>query len=90
MSTTVQTSAERLAEIDANFDQVERQGLAHLKRLASDIAALALPRGSYVIVHVATGAYVTGASRGEARHAFRAAHPSGSGWACRVEDLPCE
>ena len=88
MPPTTKAAENRLAEIDANFEQVERMGTAHLARLAPEIRALALPRGSYVIIHVPTGRYVTGRSRHEARLTFRARHPEGSGWACRTEDLP--
>ena len=82
------SAADRLATIDANFDQTERTGTAHLTRLAAEIRVLSLPRGSYVIVDVASGGYVTGLSRSSARDAFRARYPKGPGWACRIEDLP--
>ena len=88
MSPSIDASAVRLAEIQANFDHVEKQGITHLTRLAPEIRALELPRGSYVIVRVATGAYVTGTSRGEALKAYRARHLKQPGWACRIEDLP--
>ena len=88
MSAPLVSSDDRLAAIDANFDHVEKLGTAHLVRLGPELKSLQLPRGSYVIVHVATGAYVTGTSRSDALKAYRLKYSKQPGWACRIEDLP--
>ena len=88
MPSTPQTLQDRYAAIDAKFAVAEAKGTVHLARLACEVRALALPRGSYVVIEVQTGQYVTGPSRLEARTAFKVRFPNTTGWACRVEDLP--
>lgn len=91
MSSTIELDDElerRKAEVDANFAKAERLGKAQLERLARGIRALELPRGSYVIIEVDTGEYVTGPSRKEARLAFRARYPKALAWMCPVTSMP--
>lgn len=88
MSSTTDARRDRNEAIAANFDMAEAKGKVHLARLATELRKLDLPRGSYVIVEVASGQYVTGCSRMAARNVFREKFPDATGWACRVEDLP--
>ena len=75
MTSTSDLLSRRSEALDEKFAKAERLGKPHLVRLASEIRALALAGGSYVVVDVDTGEYVTGPSRREARVAFRAKHP---------------
>lgn len=69
------------------FDFAEKTGEIHLKRLAPELKALGLPRGSYVIVNAVTGEYVTGLTRGEAARTFRDRYPKMIGWVKRIDRL---
>ena len=88
MPSTTEALRDRNLAIAANHDYAAAKGKVHLARLAAEIRALDLPRGSYVIVEVASGAYVTAPSRLDALLTFRARYPEATGWACRIEDLP--
>lgn len=87
MADTALTNEERLQLIDDNFEFVERKGKVYLKKLASELKALGLPKGGYVIVNVLTGDYVSGVSKRDALAAYRASHKGSPGWASRIEDV---
>lgn len=88
MADTALSNEERLQLLDENFDFYRSRGQHHLQKLAGELKALGLPRGSYVFVNVLTGDYVTGKSRREGQLAYRAAHKGSPGWASRIEDVP--
>ena len=58
------------ADIEAEF--VGRAGDAHYQELRGTLEKL--PHGSYVVIAVETGAYVTGPSLSEASSAFERKH----------------
>ena len=89
MTTSPVLSHEREVLLQANADFAEQKGKYYLAKLAVELKALKLARGSYVIINVVDGRYVTGATRRAARDEFRRLHPDAIGWACRTEDLPC-
>ena len=60
------TADERVARMQANPDFTERKGKRYLETLAPELKALGLPRGSYIIINVVYGKYVTAASRSAA------------------------
>jgi len=69
------------------FEFAMKCGEIHLERLAPELAALHLPKGSYVIVNVVTGEYVTAESRLEAARLFRELHSKQVGWAKRIDRM---
>lgn len=87
MSAKTLSRGDRLRLIDENFEFVERRGMAYVQELEAELKALGLPSGSYVIINVLTGDYVTGSSRREAQIAYRVRHKGSPGWAARIEDI---
>lgn len=80
------------ASVETSFRKEEaafakKKGTAYLERLAPELRALGLPQGSYAIVNVATGEYVTGSDMDEAARKFRKEYGKTIGWAARIDRL---
>lgn len=81
------TETETISLRREQFAFAEKTGGVHLKRLAPELKALDLPKGSHVIVNVVTGDYVTGTTRGNTMRTFQEQHPKCIGWIKRIDRI---
>ena len=71
--------------IDANL--TAPIGKSILEKLAPSLHRRGVPTTNYIVVNTATGDFVTGKTREEARERFRGMHPGAKGWMQRFGDV---